>query len=212
MLNALVVIVGFYYLIKFIFEEKRSKKHKAEIERWAKGVVNLQSKMTNYELEKKYSKPMKYSVLREEIGMQIIKKAYPSHDLRTGFLGEYERKYEADKSFGDKAVVDWRVEAIYAAVKMSEHGYVPSTWFITTGMPLGIHTCAGARIKESIAIAKKIQENLRANGSDYHVCFLRINAHGAPDPSEEKFSRCYVCLQEACSPPSQTTRVDEIHY
>lgn len=212
MLNALVVIVGFCYLIKFIFEEKRSKKHKAEIEQWAKEVTDLQSKMTNYELEKKYAKPMKYSVLREEIGMQIIKKAYPNHDLRTGFLGEYERKYEADKSFGDKAIVDWRVEAIYAAVKLSEHGYVPFNWFIRSGMPLGIHTCVGARVKESIAVAKKVQENLRANGINYHVCLLRINAHGAPDPNEEAFSRRYVCLQESCAPGEQTTRVDEICY
>ena len=211
MLDVIVIIVGVYFLIKYFREQKSLKKTDEEIAIWVKNVSEIRNKMTNYDLEQKYDRPIEYGKLREEIIIPIIAKTVPIERIKCdGFFKEHESKYANDKSYGKKYITDWRIEAMYAAVKLSEQGYVPRSWFLTSGMQFGIYTCYGQMIKESIAIAKKVQQNLRANGIYYHVCLLKkYNADGTRTGTEE-YGNCYVCLQETCSKIEDTIRVDDI--
>ena len=212
MLDAIVVIVGFYFLIKFIFENKKTKEHRAQLEQWARDSVKLQNELTNYELEKKYNTAVKYKVLREELGIPVLTRVLPGQNLAaSGFLGEHEAKYQADKSYGERGVVNWRIEAMYAAIKLSELGYVPRAWFFTSGMPLGVYTCHGVMIKEAIAVAKQVQENLKKNGKHVHVCLIDMNRYDSGTP-RDKYEGHYVCIQETCSRADEAIRVDEISY
>lgn len=167
-MDFIVIIVGFYFILKFIFEEKKSKAINKEIDRKIEMASANRKLVENESVLFKYrDRQIKYSDVRDLV-WEAISWVCENHDVKNSELfGFYENLHTHDR------VLTGNKRTIALGLIMSKEGCLPPTWnihnfdglyFTNPNMKDGAQ-----HNKEVYAIGKRIQQNLRDNGLNFHV-------------------------------------------
>ena len=201
-MDVLVIIVGFYYLIKFITENRRSKLYQKDLDARLDNIEEVRRSLKNSKLIYEFiNKPLHYSEARQLVH-EAISRVCPNYDVSESELfGTCERRLPED------ALLTGNKRDIALGLIMSKQGCLPVAWTIVSfgGMYFTNPEIGnGAQHnKEIYAIAKTIQKNLQKSGKNVHVI---VNLHhDYPDI----ISNTNMYLEELTLSKKDSIRIDD---
>lgn len=205
-MDFIAIIVGFCFIIKFLFGNRRDKLYQQDIDRRLGKIRSLKNDLENDELIYKYiNNPVHYSDVRPLVHEAITRVCPDQSVLNSDIFGSYERSY---LKYGNDERLRNNAENIALGLIMTKQGYLPVEWSITTfsGMYFANPNIGnGAQHnKEIYAIGKRVQQNLRACGKDVHVV---IEMH---KDLPNIISNTAMTLEEFNLSKSNLVRVDDI--